>query len=47
MFEGRVEYEGVDGKELHGLWDYVWNHGLDEDLDKANEILTAGGVFGV
>ena len=45
IYEGRVEYEGINGNELHALWGYVWDHGVDDDVQKAVERLVADGVF--
>lgn len=32
-------------QRLVGLWDYVWHHGLDDDLNAAVELLKQRGVF--
>lgn len=45
IFQGRVEYEGIKAEELRYWWDYVWNHGVNEDVEKATALLADKGIF--
>ena len=36
--------EGLQ-EDLPGLWDFVWQHGLEDDLRAAEQILSDSGVF--
>ena len=38
--------EGIR-EDIPGLWDFVWGHGLEDDLHEAERILEARGVFDV